>query len=97
LDLLPLVDRSGIKLDAEGNVTGVAEAFAAMKEKKPEWFKAQVAIPDPVLQQQQRSTGKPTPTPAPAPGAVNKEAIMKMTDPEYKAWKKTQLSGLSRH
>jgi hypothetical protein len=41
-DLLlhPLLDRSGIKIDDDGNVTGTKEAFEALKTKKPEWFKA---------------------------------------------------------
>jgi hypothetical protein len=40
-DLLlhPLLDRTGIKVDDEGNVTGVAEALEGLKTKKPEWFK----------------------------------------------------------
>lgn len=41
LDLLglPVLDRSKIKVDDDGNVTGVEEALAAFKTKKPEYFK----------------------------------------------------------
>jgi hypothetical protein len=73
-DLLlhPLLDRTGIKVDDEGVVTGIKEAFEALKTKKPDWFKPLTA---PVPATPPR-TGAPTPpnpggTP-PAPTSVDK-------------------------
>lgn len=42
LDLLhlPALDRTKIKVDEDGNVTGVEEALTEFKTKKPEYFKA---------------------------------------------------------
>lgn len=40
LDLLPLIKRDAIKLDDEGNPTGIEDAIKAFKEAKPEYFKA---------------------------------------------------------
>ena len=39
LILHPLLDRTKITIDDEGVVSGVEEAFTALKAKKPEWFK----------------------------------------------------------
>lgn len=38
IDLLPLLDRSKVTVDDDGNVTGVAEAVADFKKRKPEYF-----------------------------------------------------------
>jgi hypothetical protein len=62
-DLIPLIDRGAITVDDEGNVTGAAEAVAAFKAKKPEYF--QPSSPNPAPAPQPRLSGAPGPIPAP--------------------------------
>ena len=66
LDLLPLIDRTALTCDDDGNVAGVGEAIAAFKTKKPEFFQAPVGgAPAPLPPAR---SGHPAPTP-PGPGA----------------------------
>jgi hypothetical protein len=83
-DLLlhPLLDRSAIKVDDEGVVTGVKEAFEALKTKKPDWFKPPAGSPPPPPAR----TGNPTP---PNPGGTPPAPtdVTKMTPEQYKEHK----------
>ena len=86
-DLLmhPLLDRSGIKITDDLEVTGVKEAFEALKAKKPEWFKpaATTTTATPA-----RTTGAPAPTgQGTNPGPTD---VTRMTKQEYEAWKLDQ-------
>lgn len=47
-DLLPLIPRGTIKVDAAGNVVGLAEAIAAFKTSKPSYFRDGALAPAPV-------------------------------------------------
>ncbi len=83
LDLLahPLLDRSKIVVDEEGNVSGIAEAFEELKSKKPEWFKKPGT---PQTQAAPVTTGAPTPNPASAPSTADVNA---MTPEEYRKFR----------
>lgn len=93
-DLLlhPLLDRTKIILGEDGEVTGVAEAFADLKTKKPEWF-GTVAPPPGTPPPPARSTGGPAPQPGSAnPPPTNVKEFK--TKGEYEAHKKDFLKGL---
>jgi hypothetical protein len=70
LDLIPLIDRSAVAVDDDGNVTGVEAAVAAFRTAKPSFFRqasadvapTPAAPPAPVT-----PTGSPRATPAPEP------------------------------
>ena len=86
LDLLPLLDRSGIKMDDDGNVTGVKEAIESFKAKKPDYFK------------KASGGGEPKPKPkvtgdggAPKPNETPAETVKTMKPEEYRAWKQSSL------
>ncbi len=86
MDLLPLLDRSGIKMDDDGNVTGVKEAIEAFKAKKPDYFK------------KASGGGEPKPKPkvtgdggAPKPGDTPPDNVKQMKPEEYRAWKANSL------
>lgn len=62
-DLLPLIDKSKITVGDDGTVSGIVEAVAEFKAKKPSYFgtpSLQPALP--------RRTGDPVPPPPIAPG-----------------------------
>ena len=87
LDLLPLLDRSGIKMDDDGNVTGVKEAIESFKAKKPDYFKKAAG-----------GGGEPRPKPkvtgdggAPKPNETPPETVKTMKPEEYRAWKANSL------
>ena len=86
LDLLPLLDRSGIKMDDDGNVTGVKEAIEAFKTKKPDYFKkaskAGASEPKPKV------TGDGG---APKPNETPPDNVKQMKREEYRAWKANSL------
>ena len=85
-DLLPLMDRSGVKLDADGNVQGINEAIEAFKAKKPAFFASQTDNPAPA--QQPQKTGSPANPPAdPNPPLVD---VKKMSKSDYDAWWKAE-------
>ena len=74
-DLLPLIDRAAVAVDDEGNVTGAAEAVAAFKAKKPEFFRTAQQGPSNIsgeTPRPQRSGGfnAPAPNPNPPPASV---------------------------
>ncbi len=48
LDLLPLINKQAVTIDADGNVTGAGEAVAAFKAAKPSYFRQAPPAPDPV-------------------------------------------------
>lgn len=48
LELLPLIDRSKITVDDDGNVTGATEAIAEFKTKKPNYFQQVTVVVPPV-------------------------------------------------
>jgi hypothetical protein len=84
-DLLLLIDRAGVAIDDDGNVTGVEAAVTAFKTKKPEYFQAAaparagetVAV---------RTSGSPAP-PQPAPGATPPAGADVRTLPKDRAGK----------
>lgn len=63
-----LLDMATLKLDADGNVTGAAEAIAAMKAAKPYLFKGATTTANP---------------PSPKPGDHVPKNAKDMTDAEY--------------
>lgn len=109
LDLLPLIDKSSIKIDDDGNVTGVQEAIDAFKTKKPNYFKtagsgagadgkkgadaANANTNGAGNEAQRRATGD---SKAPPPGKDTPTNVKEMTDEQYAAWKKTNLRAM-RH
>jgi hypothetical protein len=94
-DLLPLIDRTGVAIDDDGNVTGVEAAVTAFKAKKPEFFQA----PGPAPRAGERMdvrTGSPAP-PAPPPGGGGTPApadVRTMPKGEYGPAKKAALASL---
>lgn len=73
-DLIPLIDRSTITVDDEGNVTGAAEAVTAFKAKKPEFFRQQQQQPPgpgPTPQRTGSFNQPPPPNPNPPPATVS--------------------------
>jgi hypothetical protein len=93
-DLLPLIDRAGITIDDDGNVTGVQAAVDAFKAKKPEFFQA----PGPAPRASERvdvRTGSPAP-PAPQPGARGPAPadVRTMPKDQYGPAKKAALASL---
>ena len=83
-------DRSSIKVDDDGNVTGVDEMFNSVKEKKPEWFKAGNTNTN--------DNNKPAPkTGAPSPTGNTSAAptnVKDMKPEEYAAYKNSFLRKL---
>jgi hypothetical protein len=70
VDLLPLLDRTGVTCDDDGNVSGVAEAVAAFKAKKPDYFRpAAGPAPRPGERVDVRANPLRQAPPQPAPGA----------------------------
>lgn len=71
LDLLPLISKQAVTIDADGNVRGASEAVAAFKAAKPSYFRQPAAPPDPAgapPAPAASSTGSTRPAPAPSPG-----------------------------
>lgn len=95
-DLLlhPLLDRGTIKLDDDGNVTGVKEAFESLKGKKPDWFKAADPTPTPTPAPAPRTTGAPVPAPS---GNTPTADVRKLTPADYKAHRENFLRNLRQH
>jgi hypothetical protein len=95
-DLLPLIDRAGIAIDDDGNVTGVQAAVDAFKAKKPEFF--QPATPSRGNERVDVRTGSPAP-PAPPPGNNGNPAppdVRTMPKGDYAKAKRAALAGLGR-
>jgi hypothetical protein len=78
LDLLPMIDRTTIVVDAKGNVTGVAEAIAAFKAKKPNYFTAGGPPPAP-------RTGNPAPPVTPGSPPPSPATARTLPPAEYRA------------
>lgn len=38
IDFVKLIDKEGVKLDENGNVTGIDKAISDVKSRKPQWF-----------------------------------------------------------
>ena len=91
-DLIPLIDKSTITIDDEGNVTGAAEAVAAFKTKKPEFFGSAAPPPPPPR------TGPPGSPPTPQnnlpPTSVTTIPRTPEGDRTYKAQKADALRAL---
>jgi hypothetical protein len=66
LDFVPLIDRSKITIDDDGNITGVTEAVAAQKAAKPKWYKSaqQATPPTPTTQTTPTAAGAQPAAPA---------------------------------
>lgn len=91
LDLLPLLDRSGINMDDDGNVTGIKEAIEAFKAKKPDYFKKEggkkaAGNGDGGAKKPTGDGGAPPPNKEPP-----SDNVKKMTRAEYQAWKQSGL------
>lgn len=94
MDLLPLIERTGLACDDDGNVTGAAEAVAAFKTKKPEFFRAAPA-PRPGETITIRSGSPAPPAPPPGPGGTpTGPDVRTMPKKEYGDAKKAALSSL---
>jgi hypothetical protein len=96
LDLLPLIDKKAVSYDpATGTFTGISEAIAAGKTKKPDWFKPAAA---PAAAPVRASTGSPLPPPAPgaAPPTTSVRDIPKTPEGKraYEQQKKDALRSL---
>lgn len=91
-DLLPLINKSGVKVDASGNIVGIAEAIAAFKTAKPAYFRDMQAPPPPPPPVR-TSTGlqQPPPVPGAAPPTTDVRAMPKA---DYQATKRAALAGL---
>lgn len=91
MDLLPLLDRSKITVDDDGNVTGVAEAVAEFKKKKPEYFGAAPGVrgATPADPRRQSPPRNDPPAPRDTPEAVD---VRSMTKAQYDA----HMAGMSR-
>jgi hypothetical protein len=93
-DLLPLIDRTGVTIDDDGNVAGVEAAITAFKTKKPEYFQA--TLPARANERIDVRTGSPAP-PAPPPGLGGNSAptdVRKMPAADYKAARRAALRSL---
>lgn len=86
LDLLPLLDRSGIKMDDDGNVTGIKEAIESFKAKKPDYFKKAAGGGEPKPKPKVTGDGG-----APKPNETPPETVKTMKPEEYRAWKQSSL------
>jgi hypothetical protein len=91
MDLLPLINRSGIVVDDEGNVTGVAEAIEALKVKKPVYFTAPAAAPPPPRVTGSGAAPPPPPAGAAPPAPTN---VRQMSKEDYDAQKRAALRAL---
>lgn len=81
IDALKMLDTSSVTLDDQGNPTGAAELFAALKESKPYLFTAA-----PVHSSQ-------TQPPPPAPKPSDKKSAKDMTPEEFAAARRAVASG----
>lgn len=103
-DLLPLIRQNfggEIKMDDEGNITGIDEAIKLAKEKKPSWFKPEGGSGGNNRRSdrgtnEENSNKTPTgsnKTPKPKENVTPKN-VKDMDPKEYAAWKRGQVSGL---
>ena len=76
-DLVALIPKSTVVMDAEGNVTGAAEAIAGFKAAKPHFFRDPNHVPAPAPQ-----GGSIVRPPAPGPGAPPAITTEDMQNPE---------------
>lgn len=74
-----LLDRTNIKLDAEGNVVGLDEAIKTLRDKKPSIFTKPSTI---------RSANNPAPAPN---GDKHAKDVRKMTKDEYAKYRREKL------
>ncbi len=82
LDDVKLADLSGVKVDANGDVTGVEEALLALKTKKPYLFEEVTTS---------RTAYAPDPA---APSKFNPEKVKGMSAEEYRAYEADWLASL---
>lgn len=94
LDLLPLLDRSGVKVGDDDSISGVAEAIEAFKVKKPDWFKAPAAAATTAAPAAPTTTGRPVPAAAGTGTGTGQKDVKKMTPEEYSAFKRKTLGDL---
>ncbi len=93
-DLLPLIDRTGVAIDDDGNVTGVDAAVTAFKAKKPEYFQP-AAAPRPGERVDVRSGSPAPPQPPPGPGGTPAPPdVRTMPKGDYNTAKKGALASL---
>lgn len=92
-DLLPLIPKAGIKVDANGNITGLSEAIATFKTSKPAYFRDVAAppLPPPV------NTGLRTPPPPPGsvPPVTSVMDIPRNTPEGKRAYAEAKRAGLA--
>lgn len=101
LDLIPLLDKTNIKIDDDGNVTGVTEAITDLKTKKPAFFgKAGGGGTGSGAGAGSGAGGQASGAGgAPPPDGGTTVDVRTMSKADYATWKKTQLKGLqpARH
>jgi hypothetical protein len=90
LDLLPLIDKTGITVGDDGTVSGITEAIAKFKEKKPTYFGTPGAPPAPTPP---RQSGSPVPPPAPGP-TPGPTPVGGQSAKDYKASKGAAIASL---
>ena len=86
-DLIGLIDKTGIVVGDDGTVTGVTEAVAAFKVKKPSYFTAPSAPPT-------RRIGDPTPPPPINPGPPAPTDVRAQSKADYEAAKRAATASL---
>lgn len=94
-DLLPLIDKRAVRYNPDGTISGVTEAIAEAKTRKPDWFKAQSGRhePPPVVR---TGSSLPPPVPGAQAPATSVRDIPKTPEGkrEYEAAKRTGLASL---
>lgn len=93
-DLIPLIDARTITVDDDGIVTGAAEAVAAFKVKKPEYFAAAQQQPAPPPRITGAPGNPPAPGPAPTPNSVQAIPRDRAGRLEYEGQKTAALKAL---
>jgi len=88
-DLLPLVNRSGVTVDDDGNVAGVQAAIDDFKTRKPEYFRAANSPPPPP-----RRTGDNVPPPNPNPGPPAPTSARTMPKEQYSGAREAAVRAL---
>jgi hypothetical protein len=66
-DLVPLISKTGVTVEADGTIKGIPEAIAAFKTAKPNYFRGASAEPPPppAPPAPPRAPGSPAPSPTP--------------------------------
>jgi hypothetical protein len=90
-DLIGLIDRTGIAVDDEGTVTGVTEAIAAFKAKKPTYFTGPTAPPAAPFR-----TSASGPVPPPNPSVPPPASVRTIPKEDYAKQRAAALAALPK-